>query len=149
MREPLKRGASKQARNRRRASVYSSLLCNARNRRKSKQRAINYSFFFCCAPVWRLRASTVLALAKHATLGSSDPATYEYFVASEGLLSSRALSFKSALEFTRETATRCTGLLQMQLDLGAMRDRQGGTMTQNQTVWRTGFSNSKEQSRSW
>jgi hypothetical protein len=36
MRELLKPGASKQARNRRRTSVYSSLLCNARNRRKSK-----------------------------------------------------------------------------------------------------------------
>jgi hypothetical protein len=35
MRELLKRGASKQARNRRRTSVYSSLLCNARKRRKS------------------------------------------------------------------------------------------------------------------
>jgi hypothetical protein len=36
MRELLKSGASKQARNRRRTSVYSSLLCNACNRRKSK-----------------------------------------------------------------------------------------------------------------
>jgi hypothetical protein len=27
-----------------------------------------HSFFFCCAPVSRLRASTVLALAKHATI---------------------------------------------------------------------------------
>jgi hypothetical protein len=35
IRELLKRGALKQACNRRRTSVYSSLLCNARNRRKS------------------------------------------------------------------------------------------------------------------
>jgi hypothetical protein len=35
MRELLKRGASKRARNRRRTSVYSSLLGGARNRRKS------------------------------------------------------------------------------------------------------------------
>jgi hypothetical protein len=35
MRELLKRGALKQARNRRRTSVYSSLLCNARISRKS------------------------------------------------------------------------------------------------------------------
>jgi hypothetical protein len=34
IRELLKCGASKQACNRRRTSVYSSLLCNARNRRK-------------------------------------------------------------------------------------------------------------------
>jgi hypothetical protein len=35
VREPLKRGASKQACNSRRTSVYSSLLSNARNSRKS------------------------------------------------------------------------------------------------------------------
>jgi hypothetical protein len=29
-----------------------------------------HSFFFCCAPVSRLGASTVLALAKHATISS-------------------------------------------------------------------------------
>jgi hypothetical protein len=39
MQELLKRGASKRSRSRRRTSVYSSLLCGARNRRKSSHPA--------------------------------------------------------------------------------------------------------------
>jgi hypothetical protein len=66
MRELMKRGASKQARNRRRTSGYSSLLCNARNSRKSS----HASPFSLVATQHRGKSISV-AVSRHATIAAT------------------------------------------------------------------------------